>query len=55
MKTKWRNTGKKLRIEGYLGKKEVKYVVIYAIFWGKKIPKICVRVKFVTNSMSANH
>ena len=28
-------------------------VVIYAIFWGKLFPKTCVRVKFVTNSMSA--
>ena len=37
MKPKWGNTGKKVYIEGNLGKIEVKCVVIYAIFWGKKV------------------
>ena len=37
MKPKWGNTGIKVCIEGNFGKIEVKYVVIYAIFWGKKI------------------
>ena len=36
MKPKWGNTGIKVCIEGKLGKIEVKYIVIYVIFWGKK-------------------
>ena len=44
--------GIKVFIEGNLGKIEVKYVVIYAIFWGKKNTNNSDRVKFVTNSMS---
>ena len=37
MRPKFGNMGKKVCIEGKLGKIEVKYVLIYAIFWGKKI------------------
>ena len=36
MKPKWGKTGINVCIEGNLGKIEVKYVAIYAIFWGKK-------------------
>ena len=54
MRPKWVNTGIKVCVEGNLGKIELKYVVIYAIFWGKKLPTKCDRVKFVTNSMSAS-
>ena len=54
MKPEWGNTGIKVCIEGNWGKIEVKYVVIYVIFWGKKkLPTKCDRVKFMTNSMSA--
>ena len=37
MKPKWGNTGMKVCIEGNLGKIEVKFFVIYALFWGKNI------------------
>ena len=39
MKAKWGITGIKVCIEGNLGKIEVKYFVIYAIFPGKKVPE----------------
>ena len=37
MELKWGNTGIKVCIKGNFGKIDAKYVVIYAIFWGKKI------------------
>ena len=53
---------KNVCIEVYKGNIGLKYlffmakkVVFYAIFWVKLSPETCVRVEFVTNSMSGHN